>query len=256
MLAGFTRLIAVPFRFGSGLFLRHQIDHAASQAQWHGQLPREPDLRYVKQVRGFHLDETYAAASDQCQVRPTRAVGIRFVEKNGIDPGQRMRAYHVEQSLDEVRPDAGIRDGKPGVAAKLPDGGPHGRGTGLADRADNFRPVIDEQRAMRGIGWHVEGADGERLIYTLPKPALDGSGQLTLTPLELLDRLARFISAPRRHLHRYHGAFVAHSAFDDSDSATTTPNPATEVMPDDENQRQNLSWWGWAEVQSQSPDAT
>jgi hypothetical protein len=38
-----------------------------------------------------------------------------------------------------------------------------------------------------------------------------------LTPLELLDRLARFIPPPRRHLHRY-------------------------PMPDYENQRQDLSW--------------
>ena len=53
---------------------------------------------------------------------------------------------------------------------------------------------------------------GERLIYTLPRPSLDGSCQITLTPLELLDRLVRFIPAPRRHLHRYHGVFAPHSA--------------------------------------------
>ena len=56
-------------------------------------------------------------------------------------------------------------------------------------------------------------ADGtERLIYTFDKPRPDGSWQLTLTPLELLDRLARFIPPPRRHLHRYHGAFAPHAA--------------------------------------------
>jgi hypothetical protein len=33
-----------------------------------------------------------------------------------------------------------------------------------------------------------------------------------LTPLELLDRLARFIPPPRRHLHRYHGVFAPHAA--------------------------------------------
>lgn len=45
--------------------------------------------------------------------------------------------------------------------------------------------------------------DSERLIYTFDKPRPDGSWQLTLTSLELLDRLARFIPPPRRHLHRY-----------------------------------------------------
>ena len=54
--------------------------------------------------------------------------------------------------------------------------------------------------------------DSERLIYTFDKPRPDGSWQLTLTPLELLDRLARFIPPPRRHLHRYHGVFAPHAA--------------------------------------------
>ena len=58
----------------------------------------------------------------------------------------------------------------------------------------------------------TQADDGERLIYLFDKPRPDGSWQLTLTPLELLDRLARFIPPPRRHLHRYHGVFAPHSA--------------------------------------------
>ena len=58
----------------------------------------------------------------------------------------------------------------------------------------------------------TQADDGERLIYTFDKPRPDGSWQLTLTPLELLDRLARFIPPPRRHLHRYHGVFAPHAA--------------------------------------------
>lgn len=54
--------------------------------------------------------------------------------------------------------------------------------------------------------------DGERLIHTFDKPRPDGARQFTLTPLELLDRLARFIPPPRRHMPRYHGAFAPHSA--------------------------------------------
>jgi len=45
----------------------------------------------------------------------------------------------------------------------------------------------------------------------LPKPGFDGLTQITLTPLELLDRLAKFIPPPRRHLHRYHGVFAPHA---------------------------------------------
>jgi hypothetical protein len=58
----------------------------------------------------------------------------------------------------------------------------------------------------------TQANDGERLIYAFDKPRPDGSWQLTLTPLELLDRLARFIPPPRRHLHRYHGVFAPHAA--------------------------------------------
>lgn len=48
----------------------------------------------------------------------------------------------------------------------------------------------------------------ERLIYAFDKPRPDEIWQVTLTQLELLDRLVRFISPPRRHLHRYHGVFT------------------------------------------------
>ena len=67
------------------------------------------------------------------------------------------------------------------------------------------RPCWASERLTRA-------SDGERLIYTLPKPAVDGRCHILLTPLELIDRLVRFIPAPRRHLHRYHGAFAPHCA--------------------------------------------
>lgn len=44
-----------------------------------------------------------------------------------------------------------------------------------------------------------------RLIYRLPGPTPDGRTLLVLSPLELLQRLARFVPPPRRHRHRYHG---------------------------------------------------
>lgn len=45
--------------------------------------------------------------------------------------------------------------------------------------------------------------DPERVVYRLPKPQPDGRTALSLTPLELLDRLAALIPPPRRHRHRY-----------------------------------------------------
>lgn len=44
------------------------------------------------------------------------------------------------------------------------------------------------------------------------KPRPDRSWQLILSPLELFDRLARFIPPPRRHLQRDHGVFAPHAA--------------------------------------------
>jgi Putative transposase len=44
-----------------------------------------------------------------------------------------------------------------------------------------------------------------QLFYRLPQPRPDGSTQLRLTPLELIERLAALIPPPRMHRHRYHG---------------------------------------------------
>ena len=54
------------------------------------------------------------------------------------------------------------------------------------------RPCWASERLTRA-------SDGERLIYTLPKPALDGRCHIILTPLELIDRLVRFIPVTCPH---------------------------------------------------------
>jgi hypothetical protein len=47
-----------------------------------------------------------------------------------------------------------------------------------------------------------------KLVYRLPKPAPDGRTELVLSPLQHLERLVRFIPAPRVHRHRYHGVLA------------------------------------------------
>jgi hypothetical protein len=47
-----------------------------------------------------------------------------------------------------------------------------------------------------------------RLVYRLPEPDMHGRHELRLTPLELLDRLARLVPPPRIHRHRYHGVLA------------------------------------------------
>ena len=53
----------------------------------------------------------------------------------------------------------------------------------------------------------IEGRE-EALVYRLPKALPDGATQLSLTPLELLDRLAALMPLPRLHRHRYHGVLA------------------------------------------------
>ncbi len=67
------------------------------------------------------------------------------------------------------------------------------------------RPALASER----LRWDQED---ERIRYTLPRPQPDGHGVLTLTPLQFLDRLAALIPPPRRHRHRYHGAFAPNAA--------------------------------------------
>ncbi len=50
-----------------------------------------------------------------------------------------------------------------------------------------------------------------RLVYRLPAPDPSGRTELWLTPIELLERLARLVPPPRIHRHRYHGLLAPHA---------------------------------------------
>jgi hypothetical protein len=59
----------------------------------------------------------------------------------------------------------------------------------------------------------LERIDAQRLLYRLPKPRPDGCTVVTLTPLELIQRLAALIPSPRAHRHRYHGVLAPNASF-------------------------------------------
>jgi len=65
------------------------------------------------------------------------------------------------------------------------------------------RPPLAQERLGR--------LNAETLVYSLRKPTADGRMELTLTPLELLDRLARLVTPPRLHKHRYCGVLAPHA---------------------------------------------
>jgi hypothetical protein len=75
-----------------------------------------------------------------------------------------------------------------------------------------------------------------RLVYELPRPARDGRTRIRLSPLELLDRLARLIPPPRVHRHRYHGVFAPYATwrreatrYGREDAASDPPGGATDA---------------------------
>jgi hypothetical protein len=69
-----------------------------------------------------------------------------------------------------------------------------------------------------------------RLVYFLPAPDPDGRTEIRLTPLELLDRLARLVPPPRIHRHRYHGALAPNARL--RSAVVTLGRPvAAEVAP-------------------------
>ena len=70
------------------------------------------------------------------------------------------------------------------------------------------RPPLALER-LHAIDGHPSLTSPEaRLLYRLPKPTPEGRTALLLTPLELLERLARLIPPPRIHRHRYHGVLA------------------------------------------------
>jgi len=70
------------------------------------------------------------------------------------------------------------------------------------------RPPFALERLHAPAGIAALASNDSRLVYRLPKPAPDGRTELRLTPLELLERLARLIPPPRMHRHRYHGVLA------------------------------------------------
>ena len=87
-----------------------------------------------------------------------------------------------------------------------------------------------------------EAANGE-LVYRFTKPWSDGTPGITLSPLELLEKLAALVPLPRVHLVRYGGCLAPHSRLR---GAITPPSRQQGVEGDDaptESPR-----WSWARL--------
>ncbi len=98
---------------------------------------------------------------------------------------------------------------------------------------------------------HGNGAGADRLVYHLPKPGPDGRTDLTLTPLELIDRLAALIPPPRLHRHRYHGVLAPNAPLRAAvtalarDTAAIPDQPAAVESVGGEGQRRSAARYLW-----------
>ena len=79
-------------------------------------------------------------------------------------------------------------------------------------RSGRLDRVVEGHLARHAIdGQAALGSPEARLLYRLAEPDLQGRTELVLSPLELLERLAKLIPPPRVHRHRYHGVLAPHA---------------------------------------------
>jgi hypothetical protein len=82
-------------------------------------------------------------------------------------------------------------------------------------------------------------ADGD-LLYTFTHPWSDGTTGITLSPMELLEKLVALVPLPRQHLLRYGGCLAPHSHL----RAAIIPTPRQQGLeaPDDQSPSPNWTW--------------
>jgi hypothetical protein len=88
----------------------------------------------------------------------------------------------------------------------------------------------------------AEDAHGD-LVYTFTKPWSDGTTGMTLSPLELLEKLAALVPLPRVHLVRYAECLAPHSKLRE----VIIPTPRQQGVDGDEAKTGAASW-SWARL--------
>ena len=87
-----------------------------------------------------------------------------------------------------------------------------------------------------------EDASGD-LVYTLTKPWSDGTTGITLSPLELFEKLPALVPLPRVHLVRYSGCLAPHSQL----RAAIIPTPRQQGVEEQEASTAS-PYWSWSRL--------
>jgi hypothetical protein len=85
-----------------------------------------------------------------------------------------------------------------------------------------------------------EDANGD-LVYTFTHPWSDGTTGITLSPVELLEKLAALVPLPRVHLVRYGGCLAPHSHL----RGAIIPTPRQQGVEEEETES---PCWSWARL--------
>jgi hypothetical protein len=88
----------------------------------------------------------------------------------------------------------------------------------------------------------TEDANGD-LVYLFTRPWSDGTTGITLSPLELIEKLAALVPLPRAHLVRYGGCLAPHSKL----RAAIIPTPHQQGA-DSEETKPATPYWHWARL--------
>jgi Putative transposase len=88
----------------------------------------------------------------------------------------------------------------------------------------------------------AEAANGD-LVYLFTQPWSDGTTGITLSPLELWEKLAALVPLPHAHLVRYSGCLAPHSTL----RAAIIPTPRQQGV-DGEEAKPGTPYWHWARL--------
>ena len=107
---------------------------------------------------------------------------------------------------------------------------------------------------------HLQQRDPEHLVYHSPKPRPDAPGDLVLTPLELIERIAALVPPPRAHRHRYYGVLAPNASLRAAVTAlapvaVTSVPPATNAAATEAPRHRAAARYLWAMLLSRIYEA-